>query len=145
MAAHPLAISGKAATRYRGFMIVSEQEMASALRGMTLATRGETRRTGAACSDIRRAVERRELAHDMGVIDEFPDDGQTLAADGNAAGYDGHAGTKAAAAFLLGDFQRSVIRRGRVVTVRMVARRRFVVVIHLAMVIVGLQDLRPGP
>ncbi|MCY1239874.1 hypothetical protein D9M72_526920 [compost metagenome] len=47
MAAHPLAISGKAATRNRGFMILSEQEMASALRGMTLATRGETRRTGA--------------------------------------------------------------------------------------------------
>ena len=145
MAAHPLAISGKAATRNRGFMIVSEQEMASALRGMTLATRGETRRTGAACSDIRRAVERREFAHDAGIVDEFADDVQPLAADGDAAGYDGHAGTEAAAAFLLGDFQRSVIGRGCVVAVRMVAARSFVMVTHLAMVIVGVQDLRPGP
>ena len=38
MEAQPLAISGKAATRNRGFMIVSEQEMASALQDMTLAT-----------------------------------------------------------------------------------------------------------
>lgn len=141
MAAHPLAISGKAATRNRGFMIVSEQEMASALRGMTLATRGETRRTGAACSDIRRAVERRELAHDMGVIDEFADDGQTLAADGDAAGYDGHAGTEAAAAFLLGDFHCRIVGRGCVVAIRMMAGRRFVMVIHLAMVIVGVRGL----
>jgi len=90
-------------------------------------------------------MERWEFAYNMVVVDEFADDGQTLAADGDGAGYDGHAGTEAAAAFLLGDFQCSVIGRGRVVAIRMVAGRRFVVVIHLAMVIVGLQDFRPGP
>ncbi len=141
VAAHPLAISGKVATRNRGFMNLSEQEMASALRGMTLTTHGETRRTGAAWSDIRGAMERRELAHDMGVVNEFTDGGHTLAADADNGGHDGHAEAETAAAFLLGDFYRSIVRRGGVIAVRMVVTRPVMMIIHLTLVVVGLQYL----
>ncbi|WP_058322355.1 hypothetical protein [Sinorhizobium sp. GL28] len=122
-------------------MVLSEQEMVSALRASRSQTHGETRRTGAAYSDIRRAVERRELAHDMGVVNEFADGGHTLPTDAGAGGHDGHANAETAATFLLGDFYRSIVRRGGVIAVRMVVTRPVTMIIHMTLVVVGLQYL----